>query len=471
MSLDFNRVPDDHFDGLRNITDRETGLAALLNENMLSQSRVAQQIYVDADAGSDSNSGKYPDRAFQNIPTALALIAHDVKHLTVVNLRGTFEDIGVIQFRRHINEGGKIIIDGGDELTEVVAEITSDINSASSIGLTTAGWTADAYAGYWVEITSGALIGQKRLIQENSTTIITPQRNFSADPGAGAKFRIVRPATTIQGSNNNVLDFTIHGSPANGTDLFAIQRLYLTGSAPYIKFDNCSATAIAAGIVNNSTRSTGAFNITGGHGRLVYTLLDPADGSYFASTAIYAGPSQINASGNITIADASQATLGLFARKLNVNGSLILMAYGTRVKGQCTLFTPVVRQDYDSISSTSGFAATKIDGSSGIGLQVVGGHLRIKDPVISNNGSHGIEVTDGATLKMTGAVGGTGNTTTGCYCHNGSRVLINSGAVPTITTGSVELSFDGSTQKAAWATVASTPQVESTTDLLLAKAY
>ena len=80
-------------------------------------------------------------------------------------------------------------------------------------------------------------------------------------------------------------------------------------------------------------------------------------------------------------------------------------------------------------------------------------------------------VANNSYISLDGIVTGTGNTVGGLYAHSGSKVFTESGAAPTLTGGAtVELSFDGSTQQATWATVNSTPQVEVTTDIILAKA-
>ena len=76
-----------------------------------------------------------------------------------------------------------------------------------------------------------------------------------------------------------------------------------------------------------------------------------------------------------------------------------------------------------------------------------------------------------STVYMLGVVVGTGNTTGGLYAHSGAKVFTKSGAAPTLTGGStIELSFDGTTQQETWANVNTTPQVEVTTDIILAKA-
>ncbi|GAJ06569.1 unnamed protein product, partial [marine sediment metagenome] len=85
------------------------------------------------------------------------------------------------------------------------SNFTADGYSISSIGDTSIAWAVDGYAGYWVEIVSGAsgTTGEKRTIQGNTADTITPTRNFTADPGDGATFRIVEPDTVIEDTSNN----------------------------------------------------------------------------------------------------------------------------------------------------------------------------------------------------------------------------------------------------------------------------
>jgi hypothetical protein len=126
----------------------------------------------------------------------------------------------------------------------------------------------------------------------------------------------------------------------------------------------------------------------------------------------------------------------------------------------------------EHIKSDANHRNTVIAGSGGPGLLIDNCQIVIGDRVtIEDNTEAGVEVTNAGILEMQAALGGTGNGTCGVHAHRGAKVFPKSGSAPTITGGvSIELSFDGSTEQADWATVNTTPQVEGTTDQILAKA-
>lgn len=70
---------------------------------------------------------------------------------------------------------------------------TSD---ASTISLAAPAWTVSAYVGHVVLITSGALIGQTRIITANTNQALTVDIAFSAQTD-NMKFQILKPSTAL----------------------------------------------------------------------------------------------------------------------------------------------------------------------------------------------------------------------------------------------------------------------------------
>jgi hypothetical protein len=68
--------------------------------------------------------------------------------------------------------------------TWTLGAFTADVASSSSIGLTTAGWSVDQWAGAWVEILTGPAAGQTRLVQANMLTGIGATLAISGSPGS-----------------------------------------------------------------------------------------------------------------------------------------------------------------------------------------------------------------------------------------------------------------------------------------------
>lgn len=429
-------------------------------------------LYANGSTGSDQNDGLTSATPKKTLVAVVALIPDIVKHLCVVHLSGVFADSGAVQIQRIVNGTGLLLVDGGTDLTDLVATQASDINSSSTIGVAAAGWTTDAYMGYWVEIVSGAnnTTGELRLIQGNTATTLTVCRNFSADPGAGATFRIVRPSTEISSA---ILYVAGQGqyAAANSTPTspaVSIQRLYFSGtgrlycwgstsqmyivgiisnasSSPSLYFSSLTGATYAYGAVINTT--TGAINFGGSSG-------DP-----------YLGVSQVHASSSVRVYRCLEFLYRGTARKMDVLASACFLSGGARIKGALT-FDNVFQPSTDALTNSSGYAATTIDSSSGVGVTCKMSNIRIGAGVtISNNTTHGIEV-DSGRVYMTGIVVGTGNGAHGCRNRRGGTVLIKDGSPPTLTGASGNLLQGGTTS--AWTDVDTAPVIETLGDLCVA---
>lgn len=87
--------------------------------------------------------------------------------------------------------------DGDDGFTEL-ATGTVTAGTGGTVLEIGGGLTADEFAGKTVEMTSGAALGYRRTVRNNTTTTIYPSLRFYDDPSDGDTFRIVEPAVIFQ---------------------------------------------------------------------------------------------------------------------------------------------------------------------------------------------------------------------------------------------------------------------------------
>lgn len=158
--------------------------------------RAESHFYADGTSGDDAKDGLPAATPKKTLQAVFGLVPDIVKHNTCVHLSGIFDEPGDTYFTADVMLGKYLLIDGGSDVSVVADDGGSpwiaDIASTTSIGLTTAGWVTDAYAGYYVEILSGVQSGQLVTIQGNDATTLTPFKNFSSSPGVGAQFRIAK---------------------------------------------------------------------------------------------------------------------------------------------------------------------------------------------------------------------------------------------------------------------------------------
>jgi hypothetical protein len=102
----------------------------------------------------------------------------------------------------HLLRGNITIIgDGAGQGTDgfTVLRATAAAQAGSTIAqiVTPAGLGVNTFRGKTVEVITGAAIGDRRTIRDNTDTVITPVRNFSAAVAANDTFRIIEPAATV----------------------------------------------------------------------------------------------------------------------------------------------------------------------------------------------------------------------------------------------------------------------------------
>jgi hypothetical protein len=434
-------------------------------------------IYADGTSGSDSNDGYDAARPKKTLQAVLDLIPIIIRHNIGVHLTGDFTMAADARMSARyfstMNTGAApvLVIDGGSALTTVADNAGSpwvaDIHSSSSLGLSTLGWTIDQYVGYYIEVVSGPCAGQTRTIQGNTATTITPNRNWSGDPGL-AQFRISRPTTTIR---NKVLYF----GDIDGYGYFAIQRLYFDGNM-YPNFGGFgrSMCAYVSSIVSNQHQYGYAAGVTS-PGGVMFTNFwyDPTTfaqqvanttaqcGAGFLSTDlidIYGGVVSVNSlvtKGSVAISCADG----------------LMVWYGSRImRGlsikECRAYTPM---PWD-IANTGGYATTKISNSAGIGLLLENSRLRVASGDFSNSTSHAIAARR-SMLELTGAVAGSGNAGAGVYAYDNSLVTTKIGSIPTITgtVGNLAVS-SAAVQETTWADINAGTVVSVDSEQTLVKA-
>lgn len=346
-----------------------------------------------------------------------------INHSTSIHLSGIFSEQPDSYLDRNVKENVKFVIDGGTATTIIADNAGSpwaaDISSVSSIGLTTLGWAPNTYAKYWVEVLSGPAIGQTRLITEHTATTITPVRNFSVDPGAGAQFRIVRPTTQISSSTASSIVLIKN----SGFGTLYMQGFYTLGTKPYIFCYKSIGTCFISSCILAATPSYSA-QVSFGIGSFIYYKFNPwTFVSESASANLIAGMSSLTANTSI---DRSWSTsiVGCCLKDLYIFNSQLSISSGTRLAsmkvygGSPSLYST-------TIGNSSGFAVTKIGGITGHGLTLNTTAVSITTGVTFADiiSGHGI-VCNNSMLQLSGGVIGSNITGAGVHAHFNSKVAI-----------------------------------------------
>ncbi len=416
----------------------------------ITQTTGVLHVYADGTSGSDSNDGLSAATPKLTLQAVFNLVPYLVKHNVCVHLSGTFDAQGYPYLQRAVYPGVVLLVDGGSALTTFAdnggSPWSADISSTGTIGLTTAGWTPDAYKGYIVEVLTGAAAGQHRMIQGNTATTITVTKTWTTEPGAGATFRISRPTTTLS-SSTSAFSPVFSNLLAAGT--LHLQNIYISGTKCYLTITGSAVNGVSLSSIISVGTNTFQFAASAAS-FLVYGW--GYNSSTFAwntaNTYSRVGISQIGVSTNGVQLSGWQGYVNLqhsVIRNLRaIYGQLLSISGGSRIEAMQNYYIG----DADSaptIATSTGCAATRFgsilfaDSTSRIGSGVD----------ISGSASHAIECNH-SRLHLDGAVTGTGNTGAGVYAHNGSVVNIKNGAPPTLTGTVGDLSFDGTTEECEW---------------------
>jgi hypothetical protein len=419
-----------------------TGISSI--PGMMTCTTAVSHYYV-SDAGNDSNDGLTVGTPKLTLSAVFALVPDKIKHNTCVHLSGTFSDWGNVQLARLVDLGVLLIIDGGTATTDVVADTVSDINSTTTIGKGAAGWGVDAYKGYTVEITSGGQIGVKRTIQGNTATTLTVCKNWT-DPGALAHFKITRPTATLTAtatpSSLTMVNVgaTGYAYGTTGAGTLVIQNLYFAGTNSALNIQNSSGKVVVCGVILNSTASAPVFLYNSN-----FVVLAE---SYVYNTSTFAldtlngtNVSLLGAAGTssyIWVLNCVNVFIqgGFFKYIWCQNTNSLGIQNGVRTHRLNCYNTAI------QFANSSSYALITIGGSTDSGFLLERSYTIVGDYVtFPSNAAHGMYLFE-STARITGTsvkLAGTGNTSAGVYCDFGSRVLVSSGATPTVA-GATEAS-------------------------------
>jgi hypothetical protein len=432
----------------------------------------ALQVYADGTSGNDSLSGLSLPNAKKTLQAVFDLIP-EMKHNVAVNLSGVFDEYGDVALSKKLDAGVNLVVDGSTATTTFVAEITSDINSISTIGFAAAGWVIDAYAGYAVKVTSGVATNDVRLIQSNTATALTVTPNFSVDPGSGAKFEIVRPTTTLS-SSSLASSLNIKGCSGNGT--ITVQNLYFSGTKSALVFKENDITG-ACNVSNVISLSSTTYPVAVYKQSSSFVTGIGISASAFTPvvTNVY-GISSLGV-GKVVLQSVLGISLGLSYLKNLIcdsctignptNGLGSLRADSIVLANTCS-GTEATDATSSQMVDISGQRPTFINNLSGVGLKLINSQLKITTGDINSCSSHAIELVR-SFLEMDGVMRGVSNTGAGVYAHSGSSVQIKNGSTPTITGTVGNCSTDGSTQATTWAAVDSGTPYTDVTNLVNVK--
>ena len=427
------------------------------------------QVYANGSTGNDTNDGLTVGTPKLTLGAVFALVPDIVKHNVCVNLAGTLTDWGAITLSR--TALAWLFVDGGTNTTTLAGPYTADIHETYSIGLTTAGWTANAYRGYSVKVTSGACNGEIRTIQSHTTTTITPTQNFSTDPGA-ATFVIVRPTTTLSASSTES-GLTI-SNLGDSVGQITVQNIYLTGSKAQLSAYNSCGEVAFANVVSDSTKQP---PIVANWLNLLLFSSNVYDSSTFALNTLYHTGVTVrgNWSTSLTASVYHVQDFYVYGGLLNCldcnSCGSVFMTQGWKISGMYLWHNLRV-----ALMSASGFAKGEASGcSNAAGLQIRRSFVTIYDYVnISSNGAQGMVVDLGSIVQIytaTAALSGSGNVGWGVLCDYDATVLYYNTITPTLTGAGGEVYTATGAGTATWAQIAAGTILSGATYKCLVRKY
>lgn len=184
-------LDDDYFSGGSNLTGPEGALEDIINQlwedfsgGLPSYAAVSTQtdselhLYADASAGNDLFDGLSVVSPKKSLSAVFALLPNVLRHDVAVHLNGTFSDFGEVDVTCRLADNALLVIDGGDQLTTVAGPFMATASTDESISMAGAGWTPDAFAGYFIEVLGGAQQGALFSIQGNTADTIIPCKKW-----------------------------------------------------------------------------------------------------------------------------------------------------------------------------------------------------------------------------------------------------------------------------------------------------
>lgn len=406
------------------------------------------QVWANGTTGDDTNDGLSEATPKKTIKEVFNLLPDVLSHSCTVNLRGTFDWTSISSLDLIIQKSllqAILVIDGGTETEVLEGPFTS--TSANTSGITDSGrsWTADAYAGLWVEILDGPAAGETRTIYSHDGTTLVPNVNWSVSPGVEASFQISQPATNFT-ATGNTKPLTMTCTPLNTYQNYpTLQRITLKGTT---QIYHIGGALIVVGVVSRKTGGTSFRSESPGSFSTISYYTDPV--TYGFEFVERADPSFVGSSGTgISKINGSVTNYGfvLNGGSASFQNTVISGAYTSRVIGGSI-----------TIQNSTVTDAFRISGASGVGLILNNSDSQFTGLQIDDCGSHAIEVNGGKLVHTAGTIIGSGNTGAGAYIHSQGIVHTKSGSAPTIGSDNIEVSINGTTEVSTWAAIeAGTP--------------
>jgi hypothetical protein len=207
----------------------------------------SRTIYVDADAGSDATGDGSSGSPFQTYSKALSTVRDVIATGVTITilLREATATYTPVDTGRICIGTGKLVIQG-----EYLAALdTGTADADSTVRLLEdddQGWSADAYKGKLVHMTSGATSGDYRLIKTNDADTLTVVANFTAEPDDDA-FEILDWGTKMSGATWNFVQGTIDVNDICCPSLSAGAKFACVVGTVSLTLTRCSAIAGGAG--------------------------------------------------------------------------------------------------------------------------------------------------------------------------------------------------------------------------------
>jgi len=350
---------------------------------------------------------------------------------------------------------------GADLITAANATKATAI-AGTSLTVAAAGWTVNAFRGYWCEFISGPLAGETYLIRGNSADTIWFNGEWTLDPGTGSNFRIVRPETVIDGSFG--ASFFNFGVQAKGLVMTWLQNFRTTNGV--VLYSQCETvgSSINYSHIIMENQPFGIFPFAhwpqDAYLEISSALRDPTT----TDCDLVVSPSRCGLSQNV----APVATNFINMAMLSIFDSVLPVLALNQCQGlwiQDSSFGSVdARYSRIGRPTHAGFARCFV-GDPNVpsvypGIVLENGYAWVTGGIFVNC-SHAIELKKSGHAVIFGGMGD--NTLTGVYCHAGSSIDqyrdygVNGNCEITGNAGSVELSADGVTEVSKWANLDGLP--------------